>query len=69
MSLVVVTKVEGNEKEAWEQYAQENQGWRAEGIAVREGVPVEEVEHLPIHEKIMRFKPGNNGKEVDDGPG
>lgn len=69
MSLVVNVKVEGREKEAWEKYAQENQGWRAEGIALREGVSVEQVEHLPIHEKIMRFKAGNNGKEVEDGPG
>ena len=54
-SLVLMPIVSETDRAAWDRFAVNNQGWRAEGIALQRGVPVEDVVIDPIHSSIANF--------------
>ncbi len=66
-TLHLIVRVETEDRTAWDAYSNLNQGWYAEGFAVQQGIPVEEVEAVPISPTIIM--PGPEGFMPDPGPG
>jgi hypothetical protein len=66
-TLHLIVRVETEERAAWDAYSNLNQGWYAEGFAVQQGIPVEDVEAPPIAPTIIM--PGPEGVMPDPGRG
>ena len=68
LELMLLPKVATEEKEAWEKYAVENQGWIAEGLAIQEGLPVEEIDVNPIVPIMLTLEDEVPVPETREGP-
>jgi hypothetical protein len=67
-TLHMIVRVETEQRTAWDAYSNLNQGWFAEGFAIQQGIPVEDVEAPPIAPTIIMPTP--EGEIVPDpGPG
>jgi hypothetical protein len=67
LSIIILPLVEAQVREEWENFANASFGWKAEGIALQQGVPVEDVEVPPLTPFI--YQNGPDGREPAGGPG
>jgi hypothetical protein len=68
-SLHLIVRVETEQRTAWDTYSNLNQGWYAEGFAVQQGIPVEDVEAGPIAPTIIApTAEGTVGPDPGPGP-
>ena len=68
MMLILSPYVELEEREAWDEYANANQGWKAEGLAYHLDIPLEEVNARPIFPTLTNAHYGGPPKPYE-GPG
>ncbi|CAB9497505.1 Receptor-type guanylate cyclase gcy [Seminavis robusta] len=66
--ILILPMVPAEQRVEWEQYAVANQGWRGEGLALQQGIPIEDVEVGELRPRM--FKVLDNGTRVpEDRPG
>ena len=54
-SLVMMPIVSESDRADWDDFVVANEGWRAEGIALQRGVPVDDVVVPPVHATVSNF--------------
>ncbi|CAB9497503.1 Receptor-type guanylate cyclase gcy [Seminavis robusta] len=67
--ILILPMVPAEQRVEWEHYAVANQGWRGEGLALQQGIPVEDVQVRQMEPRMAKFLPdGTIAPEDRPGP-